>query len=618
MCGVLFCYRSGREPEAVAQQALCALQQMKHRGPDDSGLLRDGPAVIGHRRLSIIDLAGGHQPMEDPSGRYWLSYNGEAYNFKVLRAELAPRWEFRTTGDTEVVLAGLVLHGTDFAKRLDGMFSICLWDRRERRLLLARDPMGKKPLYYQILNDGFACASELPALRLLADPWSEDLDSTADYLRYGYHLPGTTAYQDVREVLPGHALVWEGGASTRSAPYWSLGASRFQGSELAAAEQLRETFVSAVEKRLVADVEVGAFLSGGVDSSLVVAVLAKRLGVHPKTFTIGFSESSYDEREFARLVADACGTDHYERRFDHWDSQRLKELVLDRVGQPFSDSSILPTDMVSGLAAEHVKVVLSGDGGDELFSGYQRYQARALLRWYTRLPRPLRGSIERVIQAVPEPMAHHSRSVLKKAHLFLDVVRREPLDRPYVAPLLYGEEDFAELVPDLVRRGHVPPGLAPETNLDEIQAMMAADAAIYLPQDILVKVDRASMAHSLEARAPFLDRELVELAFSLPRRWHRRGLSGKRMLHKAFDTLLPASVWRRRKQGFGVPLHDWFRGELGSELEGMLDQTQAVVSASVVRRLLDGHRARIRDHGYRLWNLYVYLLWKKHNTNAAC
>jgi asparagine synthase (glutamine-hydrolysing) len=262
------------------------------------------------------------------------------------------------------------------------------------------------------------------------------------------------------------------------------------------------------------------------------------------------------------------------------------------------------------VAARHVKVALSGDGGDELFCGYQRYLGRVLLRWYARLPGPLRISAERAIQALPEPMVHHSRSLLKKAHLFLDMVRRSAAETPYIAPVMYHHDAFAALAPDLAGRGHPAPFLPQECELDDIWRMMAADALVYLPQDILVKVDRASMAWSLEARAPFLDRGVVELAFSLPRRFHMPSLRGKHMLRRTFPDVVPAAIWRRRKQGFAVPIHRWFRGDLGRELEALLAASSAPVAAQHVRHMLQQHRAGRRDHGYRLWHLFVYCLWR--------
>jgi asparagine synthase (glutamine-hydrolysing) len=610
MCGFIYSYNEGKDDAALQKIANRALSRISHRGPDDEGLWCNSSCVIGHRRLSIIDIGGSRQPMLDPAKRYILAYNGEVYNFKELRETLKSKWDFHTQGDTEVVLAGLIIHGESFLPRMEGMWALSLWDNDKKSLLLTRDRMGKKPLYYQQGNGGFACASELSALSCLSfAPWSEDYNSTADYLRYGYYLPGTTAFQNVSEVLPGHVLTWSPGSRIQQKPYWSLSIGGFSHSKQKACALLRELLFQAVRRRLIADVEVGAFLSGGIDSSLIVSILSKKLRIKPKTFTIGFIETSYDELKYARHVAQLAGTDHFDECFEDWDREQLTSLILENVGQPFADSSLLPTAMVSRVASSQVKVVLSGDGGDELFSGYQRYQARALLRWYARLPDILKKNIARVIKSIPEPMAHHSGSLLKKAHLFLDIVNREKSTTPYVAPLLYSTDDFELLAPELKNGGHTPPALPAESREDSLLEMMAADALVYLPQDILVKVDRASMAYSLEARAPFLDHDVVELAFSIPRSWHRRGVSGKRMLRRAFSDLLPNLIWRRRKQGFGVPIHSWFRGDLAGVLLDLLGQLKTPLEMSCVNQMLLDHRNGHRDHGYRLWNIYIYLRW---------
>jgi asparagine synthase (glutamine-hydrolysing) len=611
MCGIALLFDQNITTDEHQARMQAALMAMQHRGPDADGLWLGAGISIGHRRLSIIDQAGSIQPMLSPDGRYVLSFNGEIYNYQELRPDLEAHWQFHTHGDTEVLLAGLIRFGTAFIERMEGMWAFVLWDNQEQRLLLCRDRMGKKPLYYQATGGFIACASELPTLqRLVGRPWLEDVDASADFFRHGYYLPGSTAYQGVRELLPGHLLEWSPSKPCAEQSYWSLQIRTFPGSKEDAAAELRMKLIRAVKRRMVADVEVGAFLSGGVDSSLVVSIMCAELGVHPKTFTIGFAEKSYDEREFAEQIATQRGTDHHVRVLESWDQAQLTSLILNNVGQPFADSSLLPTFMVSQLAASKVKVALSGDGGDELFSGYQRYQARAILRWYLRLPKALRSGVEKIIRAMPEPMAHHSRSLIKKAHLFQDIISRIEEETPYFAPVLYPQEQYRRLFPSLNGRGCPPPPIPAEANADDIQRMMTADALIYLPQDILVKVDRASMGCSLETRAPFLDRDVVELAFSLPRNWHRSGLSGKKMLRLAFADLLPANIWNRRKQGFGVPIHDWFRQDLGLELEELLAKDSGPINPAEVLSLLHQHRQGERDHGYRLWSLYIYLLWK--------
>jgi asparagine synthase (glutamine-hydrolysing) len=617
MCGLIFLCQDGLDQEQLQDRELRALDSLRHRGPDERGIETGNGWVMGHQRLSIVDLGSSHQPMYSPDRCWVLAYNGEVYNYRELRAQLEPHWQFRTHGDTEVVLAGLITRGADFLSAMEGMWALALWHTDSKRLLLSRDRMGKKPLYFQHTGAGLACASELPALQALGlAEFREDTDSTADYLRQGFYLPGTTAFAGVREVQAGHYLEWQPGGSTRQNAYWQLSVAPFRGSRAAACEALRSALINATRKRMIADVEVGAFLSGGVDSSLVVALLGRKANVSPKTFCIGFSEASYDERAYARRIAQLYGTEHFEECLQDWNPQRLTQLLLNHVGQPFFDASLLPTALVSELASRHVKVALSGDGGDELFSGYQRYQARILMRWYTRLPKLLRKSAELAVRALPEPMAHHSRSILKKAHLFMDAVNRYHDETPYTVPMLYTSSEFSALAPELAGRGHAPPALPEQCERDDIVQMMCADALIYMPQDILLKVDRASMAHSLEVRAPFLDREVVELAFALPGHWHRRRFAGKRMLKEAFRDYLPGSIWQRRKQGFGVPLHNWFRGGLGDELQAMLEQDIGPLLPGQVRNMLAQHRAMTRDNSYRLWSIYVYLLFLQRQRSS--
>jgi asparagine synthase (glutamine-hydrolysing) len=618
MCGISFIFNPLYSYDFLRIKMCASLDAMKHRGPDDEGIWCGENVAIGHRRLSIIDLSASRQPMVDQTGRFILTFNGEIYNYKELREDLEKIWKFKTSGDTEVLLAGLVEYGPSFIEKMEGMWAFALWDDKQKEVLLCRDRMGKKPLYYKGDKNQFISASELPGMARLSETlWEEDEDSTADYLRYGYYLPGETAYKDVKEVLPGHFLRWSKGSDITTSPYWKLSLEPFKGNKDEAVEKLRHHLIKAVERRLVADVEVGAFLSGGVDSSLVVAIMAKILHVHPKTFTIGFAEKAYDERKYAELVSADCATDHNVRELNEWDREKLIKLIFDNIGQPFADSSLLPTALVSEVAASKVKVALSGDGGDELFSGYQRYQARSILRWYTRLPRSLRKGVETFIRFLPEPMAHHSRSLLKKAHLFQDILDRLESEMPYVAPVLYSQKFYDELLPDLSRKGKKHPDLPEEYELDDIKHMMIADALIYLPQDILLKVDRASMSSSLESRSPFLDRQVMEMAFSLPRCWHRSGFSGKKMLFDCFKDLLPRVIWHRRKQGFGVPIHKWFKSEIGEDFKELLKTVYSPLSRKSVLALYEEHVQGKRDNGHRLWSIYIYLLWKQSRRSSG-
>lgn len=610
MCGLTFIHDSRHDGNEGRSRA--ALDVLARRGPDAADLLATGKVTLGHRRLAIVDLEGNRQPLRSPDGRFVLAFNGEIYNHAERRAALKARWRFESRGDTEVLLATLLLDGPIGLNELDGMWAFALWDTQVDELLLGRDRLGKKPLFFAPGEDRFAAASELPALRLLdGRRWTEDLDSTADYLRYGFPLPGHTFFTEVTEVLPGHVVTWRPGTTFRSSRWWQppLPGS-FAGRRTEVGDALREAFGRSVRNRLVADVEVGAFLSGGIDSSLVVAEAARALSRPLKTFSVGFAHASFDESRFAASVAERFHTDHHVTRLEGFDEQQLESLLDTRIGQPFADPSLLPTALVAESAARHVKVALSGDGADEMFSGYQRYQAGILMRWYARAPRVLRAPLEALLRRLPESDVHHSRSLLKKAQMFTELTQREAM-RHYVAPGFFSAMEFAELAPHLEGRGHSLPHLDNIETLDDLARMMHMDALVYLPQDILVKVDRATMHHSLESRAPFLGKDVIELAMSLPAAWHRGAIAGKRLLRETFAHTLPAPIWARRKQGFSVPVATWFRGELGERLlEGVMNDT-GPLQAEGVRNMVKRHRSRERDMGLPLWLIYTYLRWRQ-------
>lgn len=612
MCGIAFIYDPDLlKPELTHRMQRC-LDHLKHRGPDESNLYGQANWVAGHRRLSIIDIAASHQPMRDPSGNYSIVFNGEIYNYKELRRELHNTWEFTTNGDTEVALAGLCLQGEQFLSKMLGMWAIAFWDNSNKKLLLTRDRIGKKPLYYFANNRSIACCSELPALQLLIKhPIKEDLNSTADYFRYGFYLPGHTAYEEIKEVLPGHYLLYKPGEKQTQISYWKLKRRNFSGTRQDAIKAVRSTFITAVQRRMTADVEIGAFLSGGIDSSVIVAAMAKELELKPKTFTIGFDNPSYDERKYAHLIAAMYNTEHHERAMSEFKVEHLTKHILEHHGQPFGDASLLPTAMLSKLAAQHVKVVLSGDGGDEIFSGYQRYQSKLLLSTYLNSPHIIRKLIEVTLDRMKDPSVHHSRSLIKKAKLFIDSVKRESNSPRYIAPLLQSNDDLSTFSNELAILGHTPP-IQDVCNSDAIMEMMYADVMTYLPQDILAKVDRASMAFSLETRAPFLDIDLIELCFSFPRTWHRRGISGKRILKESFYNYIPNKIWHRRKQGFAVPLSNWFKTMLGQQLrELLLSSHYLPLNKTYIENLIQIHQSGRKDYSMLLWAIYVYLLWRE-------
>ncbi|WP_449429390.1 asparagine synthase (glutamine-hydrolyzing) [Rhodanobacter umsongensis] len=588
-----------------------ALQRLKHRGPDESGCFVGDDFVAGHTRLAIIDLKGGRQPMRDPGGRWVLVFNGEIYNYRELRAQLAGRWNFRDDSDTEVLLAGLVTEGARFVERLDGMWAFVLHDVASGDLLLSRDRFGKKPLYYRRDHARFACASELPALAALTPDVAitEDAAGIADYFRYGYALPGTTCVAGVREVLPAHTLRLRADGSIVQERYWAPSVEPWTGSFEDAAEQVRELLTQGVRRRqLASDVEVGAFLSGGVDSTTVCA-LAQESGFGTlRTFTAGFAEPTYDERAPAARAAAELDTLHTAEEIKPDIAAALATELPRRMGQPFGDSSLVPSALVASVAARHVKVVLTGDGADEIFGGYARYAGRLLRQRYHRLPASLRSIVERGVLATPEPYAHHSGSFLKRAHLFVRLAREDK--DAYIGPPAIRKETLVQLVPGL-GAGNPMSDRPWSDDPDELRHMLLMDCLVYLPQDILQKVDRATMMHSLEARSPFLDKALFEFAIRLPWQWHFSGLRGKRLLQAAMRGHVPDFIWDRRKQGFASPVSHWLRNWLGDELLAMTGPGDTgVVNAAGLRALLREHRAGRADHSQPLWLAYAYLRWR--------
>ena len=611
MCGIAFLLAPAVSSGERQERMGVALKRLGHRGPDESASFVGDAFVAGQTRLAIIDLKGGHQPMRDPTGRWVLVFNGEIYNYRELRTQLATRWSFRDDSDTEVLLAGLITEGPGFIERLDGMWAFVLHDAVSGDVLLSRDRFGKKPLYYRHDSATFACASELPALAALTPEAAitEDAAGIADYFRYGYSLPGTTCIAGVEEVLPAHMLSLRADGSVVQRRYWAPSVEPWKGSFGEAAERVRELLTQGVHRRqLASDVEVGAFLSGGVDSTTVCA-LAQHSGFgRLRTFTAGFAEPTYDERAPAARAAAELGTLHTAEEIKPEMAAALAAELPRRMGQPFGDSSLVPSALVASVAARHVKVVLTGDGSDEIFGGYARYMGRLIRQRYHRLPASLRSLVERGVLAMPEPYAHHSGSLLKRAHLFVRLARE---DRDtYIGPPAIRKETLAQLVPGLGAGNTMVDRPWPD-DPDELRHMLLMDCLVYLPQDILQKVDRATMMYSLEARSPFLDKELFEFVIRLPWQWHFSGMRGKRLLHEAMRGRVPDFIWKRRKQGFASPVSHWLRHWLGDDLLTMTHSGDTgVVDAGGLRALLTEHRAGRADHSQPLWLAYAYLRWR--------
>jgi asparagine synthase (glutamine-hydrolysing) len=591
-------------------------EAIRYRGPDDEGIWIGDGVALGMRRLSIIDLSTGHQPIHNEDGTVWIVFNGEIYNFQQLRQELeSAGHRFYTSTDTETIVHAYEQWGPDAVGRLRGMFGLAIWDTRSKALLLARDRLGIKPLHYASVGDRLYFGSEIKSILCAPDlPRDLDLDALDHYLSFLYTPPDQSIFRSVRKLPPGHLLTWRDG-KTEIHRYWRLPAEeRFAGSEQEAAGQLRVVLGDAVRSHLVSDVPVGAFLSGGIDSSVVVGLMSEASGTRVRTFSIGFDEPAFDELTHARRVAQHFGTDHHEFVVKP-DAVRILDAIIGHFDEPFADSSAIPTWYVSEMARRHVTVVLSGDGGDELFGGYDRYVPHPRVAAFDRhSPKALR----RVAALAATRLPHGTRG-----KNFLRHVGRDDRGRYLDAIRFFSTDEKSALWSADVRRALVGPD--PERRLARHFAryeklpwptqMMRFDAETYLPEDVLTKVDRMSMAHSIESRVPLLDNHVVEFASMLPASLKIRNGRRKHILKEVAATLLPRDILERPKQGFGVPLGSWFRGNLRELFADTLLSPRSLergyFQAPFVRRLVDEHVSGKRDHTLRLWQLVVFERWHR-------
>jgi len=611
MCGISGCV-GAHEPSIATDQ----LDLLEHRGPDARGCFRRPGAVIAQNRLAIIDLQTGDPPIHNEDASVGAVLNGEIYNFRALRDELLrDGHELRTRGDTEVI-AHLAerLDAPALARRLDGMFAFAVYDARRERLTLGRDRLGKKPLYYwHAPGRPLVFGSEIKAVLAHPDvPRELDPRAIPAYLTFGYVPTPYTFFAGVRSVPPGHVLVLDrGGGAPRLERYWSAplvrpgGAQRLPLRGAAAASAVRAALERAVERRLVSDVPLGAFLSGGVDSSAIVAIMARATGRPIDTFTIGFEDrDGYDERRYARRVAERYATNHHEELV-HPNAVDLVETLVHHHDQPFGDSSAIPTYLLSELTRREVTVALSGDGGDELFAGYERFAAALALGRLERLPAGAREVVRRALRSRGGRLGRFAAY----AALGLPDAYRSWLsfaDEPLRAALLGADAD-AWALDDYARIWEESDGAAP------LDRLLDLNLRTYLPDDLLVKVDRMSMAHGLEVRSPFLDTELVELALRLAPSTKARGTTLKRVLRDAVSDLLPDEIARRGKRGFGVPLGRWFRDDLAGYVAATLGAADARVRRHVAGGPLDAllarHASGRADHGQALWMLLTLELF---------
>jgi asparagine synthase (glutamine-hydrolysing) len=627
MCGITGVAGALRTDRATLRRMNDAL---RHRGPDGEGSFWSDDVGLAMRRLAIIDLQSGDQPIFNEDGTVCVIFNGEIYNFQDLRQALeACGHRFATRSDTEVVVHAYEEYGADCIRRLWGMFALAVWDSRNKRLLLARDRLGKKPLaYYQDpRTGGLAFASELHAL--LAHPSvPRDVDPRAidDYLTYLYVPSPTTAFRHVNKLQPGHVLIWQDGRVTVE-PYWDVRfGEKLRLSEEEAIERFGELLRDAVRRRLIADVPLGAFLSGGMDSSSVVAEMADLSSAPVKTFSIGFGERDFDELGYARQVAQRFGTEHHEMVVEPRALDILPTLVR-HYGEPYGDSSAIPTYYVARLTRQHVTVALNGDGGDELLAGYERHWAARIAARYDTIPRFVRhGLIRPLIPLVPEP--RQRRAFLRRAKRFMTAAHLPVLDRylhwvgaytPSQKAALFSS-DFRQAVDSNDSGRWLRMALAAEPHLDPVDAVVRADTLMYLPEDLLAKVDIASMANSLEARSPFLDHRLIEFCAALPSSLKLRGRTSKWLLRQLMRDRLPPAILTRPKMGFGVPVGDWLRGDLRPLLEDTLLSNRALdrgyFRREAVQALVDEHVSRRSDRTPHLWGLLMLELWFREFVDA--
>lgn len=639
MCGI--CGAAWTDPALALGAATLAtmIARLEHRGPDDSGTYRDDHAALGFRRLSIVDLSGGHQPLSNEDGTIWTAFNGEIYNFPSLRRRLEARGHtLRSSGDTEVLVHLYEDEGPGLFSLLRGMFALAIWDAPRRRLVLGRDRLGQKPLIYRLGAGRITFASELKSLLALPE---SDLPRRLDplaldrYLTYGYIPHPSTILEGVHKLPPAHYAVWQDGRMELNRywnPDWNREVDRSPGEDV---EELRATLDDSVREQMVADVPLGAFLSGGIDSSIIVGLMQRASNRPVKTFSIGFGDSAFDETRYAELVAKSFGTEHQTFIMEPHAWETLPALAR-QFDEPFADSSSLPTWHVSRETRKHVTVALTGDAGDELFAGYDRYRAVALAAWLDRWPegsrRFLGGPVARAL-----PTSVKAKTRLRQVRRMLEGIGETPearylrwvtmFDEPTRASLY--SDDFLELLAQAAARR--PEEADPASVLarafdaapkrDPVTRATIVDLLTYLPGDLLVKVDMASMAHGLECRGPFLDHRVVELALAMPvrRKLRLRGGRSKVVLKQAFADLLPREIQTRPKMGFGVPIDRWFRNELKDELRAVLLDPVAInrglFRPEAVELLIDEHLQNRRDNAYRLWALLMLELWFRHHID---
>ena len=600
--------------------AMC--ERMKHRGPDSEGLWLDEQVALGMRRLSIIDLHTGEQPVYSEDKSVVVVMNGELYNFKEVRKDLEKRGhKFETATDTEILPHLYEEHGDALLEHINGMFAFALWDKRKKKLLIARDRFGEKPLYYGVFDGKLIFASELKVL--LANPSVKteiNTDALRRFLSFDYVPAPFSIYENIYKLPAAHFLSVENG-EFKTRRYWNLTFHKNGNTQTfkEASQQLRDLLDDAVSMRLVSDVPLGILLSGGVDSSTVAAFAARQASEKIKTFSIGFEEDSFDESKYARRVAKHIGSEHFEEKLSVEKAADLISEIGMWLDEPLSDGSLIPTFMLSRFVRKHVTVALGGDGGDEIFAGYPMYYGHKMARLYGSIPKILRaGVIEPIVKNLP--VSTKNLSFDYKAKRFVAASKYDTVTRHHTWFGSFSIDEQKNLLSDEVLSkscGDIYKGAKDLLKIcdaaNEIEQMQFLDMNFYMAEDILTKVDRASMAVSLEVRAPFLDSRIAEFAASLPLDYKLKGNKGKYILKKAVEPLLPKSILERPKKGFGIPIAGWLKGRLNPLMHDLLApkrlNEQGLFNEKFVQKLIKEHENNTASHHKQLWTLLVFQLW---------
>lgn len=625
MCGISGLYSIANSPsgQILEQMNDC----LDYRGPDESGYFQDGPVGLAHRRLSIVGLDTGRQPIFNEDETVSVIFNGEIYNYHELRSDLEPRHTFNTNTDTEILVHLYEEHGPSFVKYLRGMFAFAIWDTNKERLFLARDRMGIKPLLFVDDGETIAFASELPALiESGVDHGGLDQRAVSEYFAFGQIPSPRTIFNNVRKVKPGELIIIDNGDRTHE-QFYTPSIKHREPSFEDAVNELRSRIDDAVERRLMSDVSLGAFLSGGIDSSIIVGTMADLIDDPVRTFTVGFDQSLFDESWAAREVADYHETDHTKFTVTPDDVRETIPTVLDRLGEPFADPSLIPTYIVSRETSQNVKVALSGDGADELFAGYSKYRGEYYSKYYRRLPRSLRTSlVTPAINGLEASRSERRGELVRKAQKFIRGDAENVSDRHFEWNRVCSEDTAQTLSTESpIRAGQVrmreehrhQVTSLPKNRKDDMSKILVVDTRFGLPNQILQKTDLASMYNSLEVRVPFLDQSVVEYALSLPSEYKITRTKQKRVLKRAFEDRLPDAILERNKQGFDMPIGEWFKNELAGEFRDTITRTDTELFESQdMLEVLDKHINGNHEYSKFLWSTYVFARWHNRMVDA--